>query len=113
MGWGGGGGGGWASGPSAAQSAAAAGLPFAGVPSELKDQIEGVLDTEPEHPPTVVDFSESTYDRRPVSMRLLLGRRKLAVAVVILLIVVETIASRLGPPPPQPGPRNRLGPGPH
>jgi len=97
MGWGGGGGGGWASGPSAAQSAAAAGLPFAGVPSELKDKIEGVLDTEPEHPDPVFEFSESTYDRRPVSMRRLLGQSKVAVAVVIVLIVVETIASRLGP----------------
>src|SRR5438874_3066766 len=98
MGWGGGGGGGWGGGGvSAAQASAAAGLPFAGVPSELADKIDGVLETEPDHPGAVVEFSESTYDRRPLTMRRLLSPHRFGVAVVLVLIVVETIASRLGP----------------
>ena len=48
MAWGGASGG--FGGPSAVASSAAAGLPFAGVPTELADRVEALLETEPEHP---------------------------------------------------------------
>jgi ATP-binding cassette subfamily B protein len=93
--WGGGGGGGF--GGNASQSSAAAGLPFAGIPSELADKVEKVLDIEPDHPKPVVDFSDSEYDRRPLTLRRMLSTYRWGVLLVLVLIVVETIASRLGP----------------
>src|SRR3954454_5005846 len=94
--WGGPGGGGGFGG-NASQSSAAAGLPFAGIPSELADKVEMVLDTEPDHPKPVVDFSESDYDRRPLTLGRMLGAHRVGAAVTVVLIVIETIASRIGP----------------
>ncbi len=42
------------SGPGGVQTSAAAGLPFAGVPSELAEKVEALLETEPEHPDPAV-----------------------------------------------------------
>ena len=49
MAWGGPAGAGMGGGSAVGQSAAA-GLPFAGVPAELAERVEAVLDAEPEHP---------------------------------------------------------------
>ncbi len=43
-------GGGAFGGPSATESSASAGLPFAGVPSEMQGGAERILKREPEHP---------------------------------------------------------------
>ena len=96
MGWGG-----PAGSPMAGQSAVAAsnaaGLPFAGIPSELADKVEKLLDDEPEHPEPEVDFSQVVTDRRPFTLRRFLARHRAAMAVALFLVVVETIALQAGP----------------
>ena len=52
-------------GPSAASTSAAAGLPFAGMPSELAERAEEVLADEPEHIVAEVPFSAAVFDREP------------------------------------------------
>ena len=49
-------GGGPFAGPSATQSSASAGLPFAGVPSEMQEGASEILKKEPIHPEPVVSF---------------------------------------------------------
>jgi ATP-binding cassette, subfamily B, bacterial len=94
--WGGGGmGGGFGGG--ANRGSADAGLPFAGMPSEMVPLVERLLKDEPDHPTPVVDFSQHEFDRRPVTLRRLFAPAKWSVLGVFLLIVVETVAGRLGP----------------
>ncbi len=95
--WGGGGGigGGFGGGP--ARAGSDSGLPFAGLPSEMVPLIERILETEPEHPQPEVDFSQHDYDRRPISLRRMFAPFRWSVAGVAALIVVETVAGRLGP----------------
>ena len=85
------------SGPSASQSSARAGLPFAGMPSELADRAEEILAEEPEHPTPDVAFSQHDYDREPFTLRRFLGPHRRALVVAIALVVVETVAFQAGP----------------
>jgi ATP-binding cassette subfamily B protein len=73
------------------------GLPFAGLPSEMVPMIEQLLEDEPEHPRPHVEFSQNRYDRRPVTLRRLFAPVKWATLGVLVLIVIETVAGRLGP----------------
>src|ERR1700730_1912820 len=94
--WGGGGfGGGLGGGP--ARPGSDSGLPFAGLPQELVPQIERILESEPEHPAPTVEFSQHDYDRRPLTLRRLFAPARGAVLGLLLLIVLETVAGRLGP----------------
>jgi ATP-binding cassette subfamily B protein len=94
--WGGGGfGGGLGGGP--ARPGSDSGLPFAGLPPELVPQIERILESEPEHPAPPVEFSQHDYDRRPLTLRRLFAPARWAVLGVLLLVVLETVAGRLGP----------------
>ena len=56
-------------GGSSSASSSAAGLPFAGIPPELADRVEGVLATEPAHPEPDVVFTHTIPDRRPFTLR--------------------------------------------
>ena len=51
-------------GPTATQASAAAGLPFAGVPTEMQEGANRLLAHEPEHPEPDVDF-DHVAERRP------------------------------------------------
>jgi ATP-binding cassette subfamily B protein len=93
--WGGGGFGAGFGGP--VRPGSDSGLPFAGLPSEMIPLIERILDNEPEHPTPLVDFSQHDYDRRPLTIRRLFAPFRWSVAGVLVLIVVETVAGRLGP----------------
>ncbi|MFV0525761.1 MAG: ABC transporter ATP-binding protein [Acidimicrobiales bacterium] len=84
-------------GPNAAQTSAAAGLPFAGVPSELADGAKRILAEEPDHPPEHIPFSQSDYDRRPFTLRTFLRPHRAALALAVALVVVETVAFQAGP----------------
>jgi ATP-binding cassette subfamily B protein len=86
-------------GPGAVQSAAAAGLPFAGVPSELQEKVEKLLDREPEHPDEHVPFTQvfDQAERRPFTLRSFLGQHRGGLAVAFALVVVETLAQQAGP----------------
>lgn len=98
MSWVGGGGGvGFGGGGSSHQSSASAGLPFAGMPSEFLTRINEMLADEPEHPEPEVVFSQSDYDRRPLSLSRFMAPFKWALLGSFLLVVVETIAMRIGP----------------
>ena len=72
------------------------GLPFAGVPSELKERADQILAREPEHQADAIVFSQSVYDRRPFALGRFLLDHRLALAGVLALVVVETIASQAG-----------------
>jgi ATP-binding cassette, subfamily B, bacterial len=93
--WGGGGMGGGFGGP--ANRGTASGLPFAGMPSEMVPLIEKLLKDEPEYAVPEVDFSQHEFDRRPVTLRRLFAPVKWSVLGVFILIVLETVAGRLGP----------------
>ncbi len=84
-------------GPSAVQSSAAAGLPFAGVPEELRDGVERIVATEPEHPDPGVRFDPIATDRRPFTLRRFLAAHRWALVGAGLLVVVETLTLQAGP----------------
>ena len=62
-------------GQTATASSAAAGLPFAGVPSELQDRVEEILATEPEHPAPTIPFTQIERDEAPFTLRRFLDTR--------------------------------------
>jgi ATP-binding cassette subfamily B protein len=98
MAWAGGGGAqGGFGGPSATQSSAAAGLPFAGVPEELRRHTEKILATEPDHPEPAIAFRHTATDRRPFGLRRLLAPHRSGLALAGVLVVIETLAIQAGP----------------
>lgn len=95
MGWGGPGGG--FMGPSATATSAAAGLPFAGVPTELRERAEKIEAREPAHPEPDVPFTHRRHDTRPFTLRRFLGAHKGPMVFAGVLVVAETIALQVGP----------------
>ncbi|MEM7321946.1 MAG: ABC transporter ATP-binding protein [Actinomycetota bacterium] len=84
-------------GPSATQTSAAAGLPFAGMPSELADGARKILSEEPDHPEPDIGFSQSDYDREPFTLRRFLRPHRRGLAGALTLVVIETLALQAGP----------------
>lgn len=84
-------------GPSATQTSAAAGLPFAGMPSELADGAKKILETEPNHPEPDIAFSQADYDREPFTLRRFLRPHRRGLAGAVGLVVIETLALQAGP----------------
>ena len=85
------------SGPSATQTSAAAGLPFAGMPSELADKAERLLELEPDHPAADIEYSAADYDREPFTLRRFLRPHRQGLAGAVGLVVLETLALQAGP----------------
>jgi len=83
--------------PSAAQQGAAAGLPFAGVPAELRAKAERITAREPVHPEPRERFLHSGFDRHPFTLRRFLRPRTAGLAGAGALVVVETLAAQAGP----------------
>ena len=83
-------------GPGGTQTSAAAGLPFAGVPAELRERADAILATEPEHPDPGVHFDPVGTDRRPFTLRRFLGGHRLALLGALVLVVLETLALQAG-----------------
>jgi ATP-binding cassette subfamily B protein len=75
----------------------ASGLAFAGVPEELQQRVDALLETEPEHELPVVEFSHARWDRRPFTLGRFVAERAGAVALAFLLVVLETFAVTAGP----------------
>ncbi len=96
MAWGGPAGGPMAGGSAVGQSAAA-GLPFAGVPAELADRVEAILDAEPEHPEPDVHFTQRESGVRPLTLRNFLAPHRLGLLGAFALVTLETITLQLGP----------------
>ncbi|MHB1533446.1 MAG: ABC transporter ATP-binding protein [Acidimicrobiales bacterium] len=75
------------------------GLPFGGIPSEMRPGVEALLAAEPEHGEAAVSFShtEALADRRRLTLRgLVMAYRRLAVVALVLVAVVAA-ASQAGP----------------
>ncbi len=83
-------------GQSATATSAAAGLPFAGMPSELRERAEEILAEEPEHIVPPVEFSPIGTEQR-FTLRSFLWPHRRALLAALLLVVVETIAFQAGP----------------
>jgi len=74
-----------------------AGLPFAGIPSELVEKVQRVLGKEPEHPDLAIEFSQRVTDHTPFTLRSFLGPHKLMLFGAALLMVLETATNLVGP----------------
>ena len=68
-------GGGAFAGPSATQSSASAGLPFAGVPSEMEQGASRILANEPQHPEPVLPFRRIAERTTRLTLRSLFENR--------------------------------------
>ena len=91
MAWGGFGG------PSASASSGAAGLPFAGIPSELAERAEAIVETEPEHPDPGIAFSQVSPERGSFTVGRFLFPHRSRLAAALALVMVETVAMQIGP----------------
>ena len=90
-------GGGAFGGPSATQSSASAGLPFAGVPSEMQGGAERILQREPEHPHPVFSFERFVTDHARLNLRTLFANRRAVALWGLVLLAIETVTALLGP----------------
>src|SRR4051812_23416973 len=78
-------------------SAQAAGLPFAGIPSELRDAADRILETEPDHPEPDVAFTHLTGRSPRLTLTRLLAPRRAQLAVLVVLVAAETLSLLAGP----------------
>ena len=78
-------------------SPGATGLAFAGVPEELQQRVDALLETEPEHRVPPVEFSQAEWDRRPFTLRRFVGEKRWAVALAFVLVILETLMVTAGP----------------
>ena len=90
-------GGGAFGGPSATQSSASAGLPFAGVPSEMQGGAERILRGEPEHSDPVFSFERFVTDHTRLNLRALFEKRRAVALWGLVLLAIETVTALLGP----------------
>ena len=89
-------------GPTATQASAAAGLPFAGVPTEMQEGANKLLEREPEHPDPDIDFDHvaeraDPERARPFGLRHMLMPHSWAVLGALLLLCAETAAMQAVP----------------
>jgi ATP-binding cassette, subfamily B, bacterial len=73
------------------------GLPFAGIPPELADRAQRILDLEPVHDVAPVDFAHTADDARPFTLRRFLSPHRGALAVALVLVTLETLTLLAGP----------------
>lgn len=84
-------------GPTSMQANAAAGLPHADVPGNLRDKVMEVLEHEPEHEVAEVPWTHDEWDRRPFGLRHFLWPHRWRLAGAIFLVLIETVALLVGP----------------
>ncbi len=84
-------------GPGGAQTSAAAGLPFAGVPEELRARAEVILEREPQHPEPKERYEPRSTDDRPFTLRRFLSAHRMGLALAVVLVVIEALALQIGP----------------
>ena len=75
----------------------AAGLPFAGIPSEMIEGVEKILAKETEHPTPPVTFSQVMASDRPFTLWSFLAPYKLLILAAFLLVAVETALAQISP----------------
>ena len=84
-------------GPTSMQANAAAGLPHADVPGNLRGKVAAVLEAEPEHVVDPVEWTHDEWDRRPFSLRHFLWPHRWRLGGAIFLVLIETLALMIGP----------------
>lgn len=73
------------------------GLPFAGVPPELAERAEAILEREPPHDLAPVEFAHWRDDPTPFSLRTFLTPHRWALAGALALVAAETVTLLAGP----------------
>jgi ATP-binding cassette subfamily B protein len=75
------------------------GLPFAGIPPELQDGVNKLLDDEPEYPAPSAPFSYRTEDQSPknLTLRSLVFKHWRLGAIAVLLVCIVSVTNQLGP----------------
>lgn len=84
-------------GQTAAASARAAGLPFAGVPPELRARVAEIEAREPAHEAQDIAFDPRHVERERFTLRSFLRPHAWAFAGMFLLVTVATLAGQAGP----------------
>lgn len=74
-----------------------AGLPHAGVPGHLQDEVDAVLEREPEHPDPEITFSHRSTEEEPFTLRSFLWPHRRAMLGAAALVVLEAVALQAGP----------------
>ena len=92
-----GGGFGRGSGPTSMEANAAAGLPHADVPGNLREKVQAVLEHEPRHVVPDVGWTHDGWDRRPFTLRGFLWPHRMRLLGAVGLVLVETVALQIGP----------------
>lgn len=88
-----------------------AGLPHAGVPGHLQDEVDAVLAREPEHPDPEITFSHRSTEDEPFTLRSFLWPHRRAMTGAAALVVLEAVALQAGPLLTQIGIDNGVVPG--
>jgi ATP-binding cassette, subfamily B, bacterial len=75
------------------------GLPFAGIPPELQDGVNKLLDDEPEYPAPSAQFSYRTEDQsgKHLTLRGLVFAHWRLGAIAVLLVCIVSVTNQLGP----------------
>jgi ATP-binding cassette, subfamily B, bacterial len=81
------------------RAGSAPGLPFAGIPPELKDGVDALLSREPDHGVPSVRFThqETAADRHQLSLWRLLAHRWQYGIVAVILVGIVSVANQAGP----------------
>jgi ATP-binding cassette, subfamily B, bacterial len=106
MAWGGGGGmfgggggafGGRPGGPTAGNPGG--GLPFAGIPPELQDGVDKLLQKEPDHgePTARFSYQMTAAERKKMTLRQLLVQHWHLAAIALVLVTIVSLANQAGP----------------
>ncbi len=72
-------------------------MPFAGVPTELAERVEAILETEPQHEAPHVSFTQIEERGAPFTLRRFLATRRAAMVGAFALVLVETLSMQAGP----------------
>ena len=83
--------------PTSIEANAAAGLPHADVPGDLREKVIKVLEHEPSHQIAEVPWRHDQWDRRPFTLIRFLWPHRFRLAAAIVLVLVETVALQMGP----------------
>jgi len=75
----------------------AVGLPFAGIPPEMRPGVEKILESEPEHEEVEVEFDQASWDKRPLTLKRLIAPYWLSLSLAFLLVILGIITQQIGP----------------
>ncbi len=74
-----------------------AGLPFAGIPPELSQKAEKILEKEPEHDKIEIEFKQAEPNQRSLTLRNLFAPLWFSLLLAFCLVVLQTVAMQIGP----------------